>query len=130
MKAIFEKALFGAALTAVPGLALAHHGESEELVGRCEALHLDTDRLDQPFQRVAHGLVVVDDKHGSFGWSGIRHDHEAALTAASTLGGNSMMKVLPLPGALSTLMVPWWSSTNRLTRARPRPVPPKARVDV
>ena len=35
----------------------------EELIGRSEALNLHADRLDQPLQRVAHGLVIIDHKN-------------------------------------------------------------------
>lgn len=58
MKAIFEKVLFGAALTAVPGLALAHHGESEELVGRVVHATFDPWHLGVALLVVA-GLVVA-----------------------------------------------------------------------
>ena len=35
-----------------------------------------------------------------------------------------MMMRVPLPGALSTLIVPWRSITSRRTMESPRPVPP------
>ncbi|MEE4162212.1 MAG: hypothetical protein V2I25_06850 [Woeseiaceae bacterium] len=58
MKAIFEKALFGAALTAVPGLALAHHGEGEELAARVVHATFDPWHLGVTLLVVA-GLVVA-----------------------------------------------------------------------
>ena len=36
---------------------------------------------------------------------------------------NSIRNVVPLPGALSTEMRPWWSLTTDCTIARPSPVP-------
>jgi hypothetical protein len=42
--------------------------------------------------------------------------------------GKRMVNVLPWPGTLVTPTVPRWASAACLTIARPRPVPPSARL--
>ncbi|MNG40773.1 hypothetical protein D3C84_1295380 [compost metagenome] len=39
-----------------------------------------------------------------------------------------MVKILPLPGVLATVISPSISVARRLQMARPRPLPPKRRV--
>ena len=58
MKAIIEKALFTVALIAAPGLALAHHGESEEFAARVLHSTFDPWHLGVSLLIVA-GLVVA-----------------------------------------------------------------------
>ncbi|MOA55451.1 hypothetical protein D3C78_1792450 [compost metagenome] len=42
--------------------------------------------------------------------------------------GRVMVKILPLPGVLATVISPSISVARRLQMARPRPLPPKRRV--
>lgn len=58
MKAIIEKVLFAAAVSTAPGLALAHHGESEELAARVLHSTFDPWHLGVSLLVVA-GLVVA-----------------------------------------------------------------------
>lgn len=58
MKATIEKALFAAAVFAAPGLALAHHGESEEVAARVLHATFDPWHLGVSLLIVA-GLVVA-----------------------------------------------------------------------
>src|SRR5207237_5632625 len=49
-------------------------------------------------------------------------------SAPDLAGGNEAVKVAPFPGTLSIVRRPPWRLRMRLTKARPSPVPPGARL--
>ena len=79
--------------------------------------------------QLAHRGVVVDHQHeagarGALGDGRRGRALPSPARAPSTSTGNRTVKVLPRPGALSTVTSPPISRQSRRDRARPSPVPP------
>ena len=92
--------------------------------------HLESGIPEQAFEHHAVLLLIFDDQDAVFGFAGRQADdwwaigrerHHLGFLRTST--GSSTQNRDPLPGALSTWIVPPISSTNCRVIVRPRPVP-------
>ena len=80
----------------------------------------------QAYAQQAANLQFVVNDQGKWVWEECDMIHELASTATggALARGRRMVKTAPPAGRFSALTLPPWASTNPLTIARPRPVPP------